>query len=542
MKKLISYAWPRSKRYSASLAIAVVQGLSSVALLATSAWLISRAAEQPPIMYLSIAVVGVRTFALARASLRYAERWLSHDSVLRGSGERRVNVFAKLIDFVPGGLGRQSAADLSTRVVADVDENQNLSLRIFSPLVQSLTVSVISVVFFWYLLPDAALVMALLLVLAYLLALPVSAEIAKRADNSSASDRASLSVATTDLIEHFELLDAYGWQQDRSSRLEVIQAKIARSSRRQAIALGAAQAVFSFGAAASAIASAVIGANYVSDGKAPAVMLAVYALLPLAVFDVASVSQPTVGAWRRFKASAGRLIELTEREVPDELLVSQGALTLENIDSVELDSVDLGYPGSETVVKDFSLRLSKGDSLAITGASGIGKSTIALALAGLLHPRAGALKLNGINATSFADDSIRLKIGYLEQNAMVFSTTVEANLRVAKADASETELIEVLRHVGLWSTFEAREGLQTQVGEQASLISGGEAQRLALARALLADFSCIILDEPTASVDQSQARALVSDMLAAAETQSRIIVLVTHDIELAKLTNRRIAI
>jgi ATP-binding cassette subfamily C protein CydC len=165
-----------------------------------------------------------------------------------------------------------------------------------------------------------------------------------------------------------------------------------------------------------------------------------------------------------------------------------------------------------------------------------------LALAGLLHPRAGALKLNGISATSFADDSIRLKIGYLEQNAMVFSTTVAANLRVAKADASETELIQVLTHVGLWSTFEAREGLQTQVGEHASLISGGEAQRLALARALLADFSCIILDEPTASVDQRQARALVSDLLAAAETQSRIIVLVTHDVELAKLTNRRIAI
>jgi ABC-type transport system involved in cytochrome bd biosynthesis fused ATPase/permease subunit len=223
-------------------------------------------------------------------------------------------------------------------------------------------------------------------------------------------------------------------------------------------------------------------------------------------------------------------------------LVSQGALSLEDIDSLELDSVDLGYPGSETVVKEFSLRLSKGDSLAITGASGVGKSTIALALSGLLHPRAGALKINGINASSFANDSIRLKIGYLEQNAMVFSTTVAANLRVAKSDASETELIQVLTHVGLWPTFEAREGLQTQVGEHASLISGGEAQRLALARALLADFNCIILDEPTASVDQRLARALVSDMLAAAETQSRIIVLVTHDVELAKLTNRRIAI
>jgi ATP-binding cassette subfamily C protein CydC len=522
--------------------VAVVQGLSAVALLATSAWLISRAAEQPPIMYLSIAVVGVRTFALARASLRYAERWLSHDAVLRGTGQRRVDVFANLINFVPAGLGRESTAELSTRVVADVDETQNLGLRIFSPLVQSFSVSLISIAFFWFLLPEAAIVMALLLALAYLLALPVSSAVAKRADNSSAHDRALLSVSTSELIENYELLAAYQWLNEQSNRIELIQAKLASSARRQALALGASQAVFSFGAALSAVASAVIGAAYLADGKTDAVMLAVYALLPLAVFDVASVSQPVVGAWRRFRASAVRLIELTTRQVPPELAISHGAGVLSDIDSLQLESVELGYPGSETVVKGLSLGLTRGDSLSITGPSGAGKSTVALALAGLLQPRSGALRINGQLASTFSEDSIRLHIGYLEQSAVVFSTTVAANLRVARPLATDQELIAVLNNVGLWSMFSTRDGLETQVGENASLISGGEAQRLAFARALLANFDCIILDEPTASVDQAQAQALVQDLLKAAAAQRRILVLITHDVALAKLTDRTLEI
>ena len=542
MRQLVQFAWPRSRGYSASLLVAVVQGLSAVALLATSAWLISRAAEQPPIMYLSIAVVGVRTFALARASLRYAERWLSHDAVLRGTGEKRVDVFAKLINFVPAGLGRESTAELSTRVVADVDETQNLGLRIFSPLVQSFSVSLISIAFFWFLLPEAAIVMALLLALAYLLALPVSSAVAKRADNSSANDRALLRVSTSELIENYELLAAYQWLNEQSNRIELIQAKLASGARRQALALGASQAVFSFGAALSAVASAVIGAAYLADGKTDAVMLAVYALLPLAVFDVASVSQPVVGAWRRFRASAVRLIELTTRQVPPELAISHGAGALSDIDSLQLESVELGYPGSETVVRDLSLGLTRGDSLSITGPSGAGKTTVALALAGLLQPRSGALRINGQLASTFSEASIRLHIGYLEQSAVVFSTTVAANLRVAKPLATDEELIAVLNNVGLWSMFSTRDGLETQVGENASLISGGEAQRLAFARALLANFDCIILDEPTASVDQAQAQALVQDLLKAAAAQRRILVLITHDVALAKLTDRTLEI
>ncbi len=539
MKKQIEFGLPRSQKYLTSLLVSVVQGLSAVALLATSAWLISRAAQQPAIMYLSIAIVGVRTFALARASLRYAERWLSHDAVLRETGNRRAAVFSRMIDFAPAGFGKQSISDLGTRVVADVEETQNLGLRVISPLIQSVVVSLISTIVFAFMLPAAAGVMSALLLLAFVVALPLSALIARRADSRSASERAQLATKTGRLLENLELLSAYGWTPHAFEDIESAQTALAKSSRLQAISLGFAQAIFSFGAAASAVVAAVIGASEIANNHYDAVMLAVFALLPLAVFDVASAAQPIIGVWRRYRASADRLIEVVERELPDELKFA-GTNDMAELKTLELSGAEAGYPGSESVLRNFSLKIKRGEVIALVGPSGSGKSTIALLMAGLLKLRKGDLKLNGISADHYSVASIHKRVGYLEQNPAIFNSSVRVNLKIAKPDATDDELISVLRSVSLWSMFSKREGLETVVGERGVLISGGEAQRLALARALLADFTLILLDEPTANVDEAQSMSLVKELIKVAKGNQRMLVLITHDNKLAELADRKI--
>ena len=539
MMKQIEFGLPRGQKYLTSLLVSVVQGLSAVALLATSAWLISRAAQQPAIMYLSIAIVGVRTFALARASLRYAERWLSHEAVLRETGNRRAAVFRRMIDFAPAGFGKQSISDLGTRVVADVEEAQNLGLRVISPLIQSVVVSLISTIVFAFMLPAAAGVMSSLLLLAFVVALPLSALIARRADSQSASERAQLATKTGRLLENLELLNAYGWTPHAFEDIESAQTALAKSSRLQAISLGFAQAIFSFGAAASAVVAAVIGASEIANNHYDAVMLAVFALLPLAVFDVASAAQPIIGVWRRYRASADRLIEVVERELPDELKFA-GTNDMAELKTLELIGAEAGYPGSESVLRNFSLKIKRGEVIALVGPSGSGKSTIALLMAGLLKLRMGDLKLNGISADDLSVASIRKQVGYLEQNAAIFNSSVRVNLKIANPDATDDELISVLRSVSLWSMFSKREGLDTVVGERGVLISGGEAQRLALARALLADFTLILLDEPTANVDEAQSMSLVKELIEVAKGNQRMLVLITHDNKLAELADRKI--
>lgn len=541
MKRLIMFALPRSRRFTSALFVAFVQGLSAVALMGCSAWLISRAAQQPPIMYLSIAIVGVRTFALARASLRYAERWLSHDAVLRDSAKRRVDVFESLIDFVPAGLQQDSIADLSARTTLDVEESQNLGLRVVNPLVQSIAVSLISVVVFWFFLPEGAIVMALALAAAFLIAIPLSAAVARKADANQAGLRSLLATQTSELLNNQDLLLAYEWHAHRVIEIEQIQERISRGARWQAIAFGAGQAAFSFLAAATAIASAVFGAQSISESNSDPVMLAVYALLPLAVFDVASASQGVVGSWRRYRSSATRLLEVSERSLPTELQFGEGE-TLTKLKSLELKDVSLGYPGALPVIQGISLKLRAGETAALVGQSGSGKTTIGLALARLLKPRSGELVLNGRSADEFDSDSIRRRMGYLEQNPAIFNSSVRVNLAIAQPSASDEQMISVLSQVGLWEMFARREGLDTLVGDRGALISGGEAQRLALARALLADFDFIVLDEPTANVDELQSKQLVSDLLKAAKSKDRMVLLITHDAKLAKLAHKKIEI
>jgi ATP-binding cassette subfamily C protein CydC len=161
-------------------------------------------------------------------------------------------------------------------------------------------------------------------------------------------------------------------------------------------------------------------------------------------------------------------------------------------------------------------------------------------MAGLLKLRKGDLKLNGISADDLSVASIRKQVGYLEQNAAIFNSSVRVNLKIAKPDATDDELISVLRSVSLWSMFSKREGLDTVVGERGVLISGGEAQRLALARALLADFTLILLDEPTANVDEAQSMSLVKELIKVAKGNQRMLVLITHDNKLAELADRKI--
>ena len=176
-----------------------------------------------------------------------------------------------------------------------------------------------------------------------------------------------------------------------------------------------------------------------------------------------------------------------------------------------------------------------------TGESGSGKSSVALALARLIELDSGAYTINGYQASNFTVDSIRRRVGVVEQSPMIFLGDVRANLSLAKPEASDEELIQALTEVGLWEMFETRAGLGTQLGDRGVLISGGEAQRLGLARAILANFEVLILDEPTANVDEVTANQLIADLLAVAKGRAnRAILLISHERRFRDLVDREV--
>lgn len=543
-KQLIKLGLPKDRFFGWGLVVSVLQGLSAVSLLAVSAWLISRAAEVNSIVYLGIAIVGVRGFAVGRATFRYSERLLLHESAFRLLASRRSQLFERLVPFIPAGMSQVGRGESMARVVNDIDELQNLPLRVVAPVVQAIVVAVASVLFMWLLLPEAGLALFLVLITAFFVAIPLGASLATKSDSYTAPLRARMSNVSLDLLENLDVYIAYGWVEAKRAEINRIEVELRRAIIKSAVSNGLGASLFTLLSIVSVLAGAWFGGVAVSDQSLPGASLAVFVLVPLAIFEVLQSAQPALSAFRKFKVSAHRVSELLDREVPRVLQLETGNRALEHFDSIELRSVSITYPEAlEPALENFDLTIRPGESVMLFGESGTGKSSVALLLSRLIQPSSGEYLINGEPAGVFASAELRRSIGLVEQNPMVFLGNVRANLRIAKHDATDAELRDVLDQVGLWSMFAAREGLDTQLGDRGVLISGGEAQRLALARAILAQFQVLILDEPTANVDADTAGTLIADMLRVARgSEHRAVVLISHDERFRKLVDRAVKV
>jgi ATP-binding cassette subfamily C protein CydC len=346
-----------------------------------------------------------------------------------------------------------------------------------------------------------------------------------------------------DLLEHLDVLKAYGWLSVRAEQLSETDKILQTIAKKKSLSIGVGQSLFSFFATAATIATAFFGAVSVANQEQPGVLLALFALIPMAIFDVLLNAQPALSSWRAYKASATRILELQDKKIPKILVPTFGETDIAKFKELSLSRVSLGYPDQAPVLKDLSFELKAGETLLLKGISGSGKSTIALALLRFLDLQSGAYVVNGRPIADYSVDSVRRTFGLVEQQPTIFMGSVRDNLLIANLRATDEDLNQVLVRVGLSETFDNRDGLETNLGERGVLISGGEAQRLALARALLANFDVLILDEPTANVDEERAHELIEDLLSAArQDERRAIILITHDESLGKLADRVIRI
>ena len=544
MPKWLQLGIPKDRLFKLGLVLSLLQGLSAVALLGVSAWLISRAAEMPSIMYLGLAVVGVRGFALGKAVFRYAERLALHDSAFRMIAAKRPLIFSKLASTAPIGVSENGHGDTISKMVSDVNDLQNLPLKVIAPLVQSIGVAVVSLVALIWLLPSAAVAMAICLSVSSILAFWVTSKLSSAEEVALTPARALVAESNLELLQNRELLVAYGWQQEMTDRLVNRDQNFAGLASKIAISRGLGQGILSLFAGVATIAMTYLGALAVQDHRAAGVELAVFALLPMAIFEIAQAAQPAFSALRQYRASANRILGLLESQIPEALKIQDGKLELDAFESLTLTDVSVIYPGqSIAAISDFELELRPGQTAMLAGKSGSGKSTIASVLERFIEPATGRYLINSIAVQNFDSVQVRKFIGLVEQNPTVFYGDVRANLLVANQSASDVELNNALRQVGLFETFAERDGLATLLGDRGVLISGGEAQRLALARALLADFKVLVLDEPTANVDQATAHGLVKDLLAAATAGSeRAVLLISHDKSFGALVDKVIQV
>jgi ATP-binding cassette subfamily C protein CydC len=264
------------------------------------------------------------------------------------------------------------------------------------------------------------------------------------------------------------------------------------------------------------------------------VSVAVVSLIPMAVFEVIQANAAIFSVRDKVKASQKRVNDLLNLHAEGALKVGSGSEVVPELESIELIDAVFSYLNGQPVVSSLNFKLSAGSSTALVGPSGSGKTSVAYGLLRFIEPTSGSYLINAKAAAEFDADSIRQKIGYIEQSVNILLGSVRDNLLLANPEATEEELWQVLAAVRLAETFKAREGLDTQLGERGALISAGEAQRIGLARAVLADFDLLILDEPTSNLDAITAEKLMDDVFDFAKSNRRTIVLITHDYELAQ--------
>jgi ATP-binding cassette, subfamily C, bacterial CydC len=526
--RLLAMARPlRGRLLLAAVAGAAATGCG-VALLAVSGFLLARASQHPAIIAISVAVVAVRALSVGRGVSRYLERLASHDVAFRVLAQVRVAIWRRLEVLAPAGLAVFRSGDLLARLVSDVDATQDLFIRGIGPLLAAALVGGGAVTACLFILAPAAAVLAAGLLAAGIAVPLAAAAVARKAARTGAPARGRLTATVTDLLEGSADLLAFGAQDAALARADAEDAELTRLARRTATASGLGTGLMSAVSGLTLWAVLLLGVAATGTGVLSRVPLAVLTLTALAAFEAVMALPAAAVQLDQARVAAGRITAITDtpdpvREPHHPRPLPPGPVTITLRDA----TVRYGE-NDEPALRGVSLELPPGRRVALVGANGAGKSTLAAVLLRFRDLSGGTALLNGHDLASYAADDVRSVIGGCPQDPHLFDTTIRDNLRLARPGAGDEELEAAAVRARLLAWIKSLpDGWDTRVGTGGAAVSGGERQRLALARAFLADPALLILDEPTAHLDPDSRQALTADLLYA--TEGRSVLFITHE-------------
>jgi ATP-binding cassette subfamily C protein CydCD len=497
--------------------LAVALGLS---LSAVSGWLIVRASVEEYIMYLLVAIVGVRFFGIGRSIARYAERLFTHEAAFRMVDALRLRLWHAIAARGAGSRRLLEGGSPVDYLVVLADELRDLLPRVIPPLVVGVLSIVGMTITTAFVLPHLVLPVLATLVAAAGIGAALAIGAARNAQRARITQRSALVRGTAALSSAADDLRANGVADRALAVLADADARLARAERRVSWGAGLGTAVVVLASTLLAVTTPLLSGGSPAELACVIALLALAALEPLADLVAASHRLPALGAVR------GRIAPLLE-EPP--VAVSGTSVPADPIRELALDGLGARY-GETDVFAGLDGVARAGEWLVVEGPSGSGKSTLLSIVMGALPPAAGSVSVDGVPLAELDAAAWRTRIAWCPQDAYVFDSTLRGNLLLARPRTdrpSDAEMTEVLDRVGLGPLLRTLpRGLDTRVGTGGSALSGGERQRLAVARALLTRADVILLDEPTAHLDAPTAAAMMADIRRA--TGDRIVLLVSH--------------
>ncbi|WP_106767360.1 thiol reductant ABC exporter subunit CydC [Paenibacillus faecalis] len=512
--------------------------LSASMLMFTSGYLISKSALRPEnILMVYVPTVGVRTFGISRAVMHYVERLVGHDTILRILSKMRLRLYQLLEPQALRFSSRFKTGDLLGVLADDIEYLQDVYIRTVFPAIVALVLYAGVIIVIGVFDPIFALLMAAYIFLLVFVLPIVSLLLTKRNNRKVKNERAALYQKLTDAVLGMGEWFISGRQKDFLTGYEQDEASVDRTDR----------SLKRWGRFRGFLSQLIVGAIVISiiywsgqqyaDGQIEVTLIAAFVLVVFPLMDAFLPVSEAIERIPQYEQSFIRLNAITE-ETPEQVDgEDQAGMTREEAAATALEGVylkvdnvrfDYGERGASDrpTVSNLSLDIPQGAKVAVIGRSGAGKSTLLNLIQGVITPMEGRVTINGIDACQFGDGMPSV-VSVLNQKPHLFDTTLANNIRLGRMDASDEELQAAVQKARLGELVNALpEGLETRMQETGQRFSGGERQRVALARILLQDTPVVILDEPTVGLDPKTERDLLSTMFASLEGKS--LIWVTH--------------
>lgn len=503
--------------------------VANVALMAVAAWFIASmaiaGAAGVSMNYFTPAAI-IRACAIVRTVGRYAERLVTHEATLRLLAGLRVWLYEHLEPLAPAGLRHYHSGDLLSRIRADIDTLDNLYLRVLAPTVTAILGALIFLLFLLAHDPRFALILASFLFLAGVAVPWLVRHLGEGPGRRVVALASDLRATAVDGIQGLAELEVYGAADRHAERIATLGRRLADEQQRLAGIRGLSQGALGLSANLAMWLLVWTAIPLVQDGSIPPPDLALLALFTLAAFESVVPLPAAFQALGETKTAARRILEIADAK-PRVADPARPAPMPQGY-AIAFRGVHFTYPDADRpALAGIDLDLPEGKRIAILGPSGSGKTTLVHLVLRFWAPQAGHIEIGGEAIERLAGEDVRRRIAVAAQHVHLFTGSIRDNLRLADPAASQARLEQACRTAELHAFIQSQpDGYDTEVGEGGVALSGGQARRLAIARALLKDAPILVLDEPTEGLDGPTARSLMRNL--AALGRDRSLLLITH--------------